>query len=520
VLVLSSKAEHIDRYKTQGKLKDNIRALMTMDAWKLTFYGAGNMASDPSHFKFNRLLKIEGRVAADNSDLIIQKQAAINDEKERLAQIQESERHAANDVNECKRRIEQISQDLTRTQNDMKAANKNKSDLNAKMQEFQEASAIDTSDLETEEQDFDNAIENMERQLPDVNSQLSDLTNELKSKQDEKKKLDKKKAGIANDITSLEMELSACKENIQNAENNVRKAKRDADGKEKMVKDLKDELSKKDAELEKKRLEAEEGTMKLIKTVEDGGVWDGQPLELGKNETADNIKKDIEKLKSKEEEEKKKHGLQGRTEAEVSDRYRNAKADYDTSKIEYTSLQLHLVHLEADYKERRARWNNGLKDNTETVREMFDKYLQCKGSSGTLKFSHAEETLHIVTRTDSNDKNTTCSDVSQLSGGEKSYTTLSLLLALGHTTECPFRLMDEYDVFMDEGSRQLTLEMLTKPALKPKKKSRQIIIITPNNLNHVKTNNKIKIIQMQPPDRRERSAAGGPRQRTLEETFN
>jgi chromosome segregation ATPase len=359
----------------------------------------------------------------------------------------------------------------------------------------------------------------MERQLPDVNSQLTDLNNELKSKQDEKKKLDKKKAGITNDITSLELELSAYKANIQNAENNVRKAKRDAENKEKLVKSLKDELSKRDSELEKKRLEAEEGTMKLIKTVEDGGGWDGQPLELGKSESADNIKKEIEKLKKKEEEEKKKHGLQGRTEAEVLGRYRNAKADYDTSKNEYASLQERLVHLEADYKKRKVRWHNGLRDSTETVKEKFDKYLGEKGLSGTLKFSHTEETLHIITRTDSTDKNTTCSDVSQLSGGEKSYTTLSLLLALGHTTECPFRLMDEYDVFMDEGSRQLSLDMLTKYSLKPSQISRQFIIITPNNLNHVISTDKIKIIQMQPPDRRERSAAGGPRQRTLEETF-
>ena len=519
VLVLSSRPEHINPYKSQGRLKDNIRALMTMDAWKITFYGNGNMASDPSHFKFSRLLKIEGRVAADNSDLIIQKQAAINDEKERLAQNQEIERHALNNVNECRRNIDQINQDLSRTQNDMKAANKNKSDLNAKMQEIQEASAIDTSDLETEEQDFDNAIEQMERQLPDVNSQLSDLNNELKSKQDEKKKLDKKKAGIASDITSLELELSAYKQNMQNAENNVRKAKRDADTKEKLVKSLKDDLSKKDAELEKKILEAEEGTLKLIKTVEDGGEWDGQPLELGKNESDESIKKEIEKLKKKEEEEKKKHGLQGRTEAEVSGRYRNAKADYDTSRNEYASLQERLVHLEADYKERKISWKRGLKKNALKVKKRFDQYLNYKGLSGTAKFNHGEKTLDLICRTDNTDENTTCTDVRQLSGGEKSYTTLSLLFALGHVSECPFRLMDEYDVFMDEGSRKLSLEMLTEYAFTPEQKSRQFIIITPNNLNHVKTNPKIKIIQMQPPDRRERSAAGGPRQRTLEETF-
>jgi chromosome segregation ATPase len=259
--------------------------------------------------------------------------------------------------------------------------------------------------------------------------------------------------------------------------------------------------------------------MKLIKTVEDGGRWDGQPLELGKSESADTIKREIEKLKKKEEDEKKKHGLQGRTEAEVLGRYRNAKADYDTSKNEYVSLQDRLVQLEADYKERKISWKRGLRKNATKVKKRFDQYLNCKGLSGTAKFNHLDRTLDLICRTDNTDKNTTCTDVRQLSGGEKSYTTLSLLFALGHVSECPFRLMDEYDVFMDEGSRKLSLEMLTDYAFTPEQKSRQFIIITPNNLNHVKTTNKIKIIQMQPPDRRERSAAGGPRQRTLEETF-
>ena len=55
---------------------------------------------------------------------------------------------------------------------------------------------------------------------------------------------------------------------------------------------------------------------------------------------------------------------------------------------------------------------------------------------------------------DNSNDGTRVKDVRQLSGGERSYTTLCLLLALGHVIEAPFRLMDEYDVFLDEISRQ------------------------------------------------------------------
>jgi structural maintenance of chromosomes protein 6 len=45
--------------------------------------------------------------------------------------------------------------------------------------------------------------------------------------------------------------------------------------------------------------------------------------------------------------------------------------------------------------------------------------------------------------------------VKLLSGGERSYATLSLLIALGEAVECPFRVMDEFDVFMDAISRKV-----------------------------------------------------------------
>lgn len=38
-----------------------------------------------------------------------------------------------------------------------------------------------------------------------------------------------------------------------------------------------------------------------------------------------------------------------------------------------------------------------------------------------------------------------------LAGGERSYTTIAFLLAVGDHTESPFRCMDEFDVFMVSG---------------------------------------------------------------------
>ena len=47
-----------------------------------------------------------------------------------------------------------------------------------------------------------------------------------------------------------------------------------------------------------------------------------------------------------------------------------------------------------------------------------------------------------------------------LSGGEKSYSTISLVLALWSQIHPPFRILDEFDVFMDSLNRRIALDQI------------------------------------------------------------
>ncbi len=62
-------------------------------------------------------------------------------------------------------------------------------------------------------------------------------------------------------------------------------------------------------------------------------------------------------------------------------------------------------------------------------------------------------------------------------GGEKSFTTVSFLLALGHCTESPFRCLDEYDVFMDPAVRHVATETLLEFARE--QSEYQYVLLTP-----------------------------------------
>jgi len=97
------------------------------------------------------------------------------------------------------------------------------------------------------------------------------------------------------------------------------------------------------------------------------------------------------------------------------------------------------------------------------------------------------------------------------SGGERSFATLALLLALGESLETPFRVMDEFDVFLDPQTRKIALE--TMIGIAKEMEHRQFIFITPQDLSGLNADPRLKILQMRPPVRRQ--VVGGASQSTL-----
>ena len=79
--------------------------------------------------------------------------------------------------------------------------------------------------------------------------------------------------------------------------------------------------------------------------------------------------------------------------------------------------------------------------------------------------------------------------------------------------ESPFRLMDEYDVYIDSVARRLTLDQLQAYSRSEDQRFRQFIIITPQTLADVKTSQFVHIFKMPDPVRQ---SAVGPQQQTID----
>ena len=90
--------------------------------------------------------------------------------------------------------------------------------------------------------------------------------------------------------------------------------------------------------------------------------------------------------------------------------------------------------------------------------------------------------------------------------------TIALLIAIGEMLETPFRVMDEFDVFLDPVTRNRIMETLV--AVANEMCHRQFIFITPQDVSNLTSSPTLKILQMKPPERK--TIAGGTQQQTLD----
>jgi len=118
-----------------------------------------------------------------------------------------------------------------------------------------------------------------------------------------------------------------------------------------------------------------------------------------------------------------------------------------------------------------------------SISNTFNSYLSRRGHSGTLKVDQENGTLKLQVRMGGGGGGTKVKDTKSMSGGEKSFTTLAFTLALGNETDAPFRAMDEFDVFMDNVNRKVSLDTLMKYAMSHAEA--QFIFLTPQDISEV-----------------------------------
>eukprot|EP01116_Phalansterium_solitarium_P009178 TRINITY_DN23213_c0_g1_i1.p1 TRINITY_DN23213_c0_g1~~TRINITY_DN23213_c0_g1_i1.p1 ORF type:complete len:1122 (-),score=470.20 TRINITY_DN23213_c0_g1_i1:139-3504(-) len=196
---------------------------------------------------------------------------------------------------------------------------------------------------------------------------------------------------------------------------------------------------------------------------------------------------------------------------ELKREYQEAKAKWEAVNTEIEDAENNSHRLRDALNNRDGLMKKLRSSIAKRTAYLFNAHLSKRGYAGLLTFDHKAATLEI----DVNTENATSasqrpSETRGLSGGERSFSTVSLLLSLWEAMETPFRAMDEFDVFMDAVNRRVSIDMIISSCrLYP---SRQFIFITPQGYQAIASYSgpDLTVHRMHPPDRNQGTLGFAP----------
>ncbi|GAB6030556.1 Structural maintenance of chromosomes protein 6 [Chamberlinius hualienensis] len=117
--------------------------------------------------------------------------------------------------------------------------------------------------------------------------------------------------------------------------------------------------------------------------------------------------------------------------------------------------------------------------------------------SGIINFDHTKGTLSISVQPNGNSSK--AQNMASLSGGERSFSTVCFILALWEAIDSPFRMLDEFDVYMDLVNRRHSMGILDEFA--NSHQFCQFVFFTPLELHDLQVSNNRRIFKMNDPER-------------------
>lgn len=129
----------------------------------------------------------------------------------------------------------------------------------------------------------------------------------------------------------------------------------------------------------------------------------------------------------------------------------------------------------------------------------FNVLMGLRNYSAEVEIDHKEKTLELKVIPRDSQVVDAVSNTKSLSGGERSYSTVSFLISLWSCVDHPFYFLDEYDVFSDEYNRHMMTQLLFNEA--DKKREKQYGFLTPQDFSNIQASDTITIHKLQDPER-------------------
>ncbi|KAF7722745.1 Structural maintenance of chromosomes protein 6 [Apophysomyces ossiformis] len=337
---------------------------------------------------------------------------------------------------------------------------------------------------------FEQEKEELERERKVYVKQFTEVNSDLQAVQDALDRINQRLGELNGDENQQREKLRSFQEEIQKIEEMKLKEMQNKNA-------LQERLDQRITRLESFR----NVVLQLEKTCEEWKrqAQDEYPERVETKLTPQELQRKIEHLEVLREEKEKAVG--GSLE-EVEKEAKDALMAWSEAKSTLSSMEVLLHNLKKTLDERMVRWDNFRMYMSLSAMGHFTYYMHKRGDSGQLRFYHEKERLEIRVATGDQFRKggSRKKDSKSLSGGEKSFSQISLLLSLWHGIASPILCLDEFDVYMDAVNRKQSMKMMLDSA---SENSSQYILITPQEASNMQPGPLVTIHRLADPERRQ-----------------
>jgi structural maintenance of chromosomes protein 6 len=213
------------------------------------------------------------------------------------------------------------------------------------------------------------------------------------------------------------------------------------------------------AKLEKTRAEQkrDEQTMQVETFTQQAKACCPERAYIPSSESYQSIEKKFLAIKNQLE---KRQRTVGATDEQIYNRAAEAKKAYEEGNRAF-DMQIELQQaLKRSLMDRLSRWRRFQRYISARSRANFVYLLSERGFRGKLLIDHENRKLALQVEPDETQKRAAGRNTKTLSGGEKSFSSICMLLSIWEAMGSPLRCLDEFDVFMDNVNRAISTNML------------------------------------------------------------
>lgn len=183
----------------------------------------------------------------------------------------------------------------------------------------------------------------------------------------------------------------------------------------------------------------------------------GERVHIPENETHSSIEA---KFKALQKQLEKLEERLGASVQEITERAEQAQLSYEEAKTKYET-QVEVQQLMKESLEGRLKkWRIFQRFLSARTRVNFSYLLSERGFRGRMLIDHRNRRLALNVEPDETRKASGGRETKTLSGGEKSFSSICMLLAIWEAMGSSIRCLDEFDVFMDNINRAISTDML------------------------------------------------------------